>query len=443
MPRFTLLETLREYAGERLQASGEAAALAARHAQYFAALARQAAPELRGQQQDEWLARLAADLANLRQALQWWIDHAERTGRTGHAGAAGSATTIAGAGETVDPGSAPPAAPGAAPAPASTLVAGPGAEEPSVTALSFASALRRLWEVRGFLREGRQWLNAVLRLPAAVPHSPAYPAYLAARADALFDAAVLGGVTAGTANAGEYLALVDEALALWQQLGDEEGVAYGLYARAYIHVLAANHAAARAGLEQSAERFRRLEDRRGLGWPLLALGMVLAEAEPGEPAAAQAALDESQAIFQAAGERRGVALAWAISALLAERRGDCAGAWAAYRQSIAELRILGGRADLVWVLDGLASLAVAQGQPERAARLGGAAAALARTVGLILSLPAPLLRRAQHQFAQARQVLGEAAFTAAWTAGEALPLEEALAEALQEPAGPAAGPIYT
>jgi predicted ATPase len=72
--RYALLEVIREYAHERLVASGERGALCARHARYFAELAETAEPELTGARQVDWLNRLETEHANLRAALAWAIE---------------------------------------------------------------------------------------------------------------------------------------------------------------------------------------------------------------------------------------------------------------------------------------------------------------------------------------------------------------------------------
>ena len=77
--RFSMLETLREYALEQLIASGEAETVQARHAFYFLSRAEQAAHELAGERQAEWLSRLEQEHGNLRTALQWAVDHVEGT----------------------------------------------------------------------------------------------------------------------------------------------------------------------------------------------------------------------------------------------------------------------------------------------------------------------------------------------------------------------------
>ena len=115
-PRFTMLETIREYALERLAASEERRAIRQQHAAYYLALAEQAEPELRGPAQVAWQTRLAAEHDNLRAALDW---AAER-----------------------------------------------GAVE---TGLRLATALLWFWWEHGHVSEGRKWLEEALGRSGAVP----------------------------------------------------------------------------------------------------------------------------------------------------------------------------------------------------------------------------------------------------------------------------------
>jgi predicted ATPase/class 3 adenylate cyclase len=120
--RFVLLETIHEYARERLEASGEAEAVRRAHAAYFQALAEEAEPALEGPQQGVWLACLEREHDNLRAALGWALETGE--GEIG---------------------------------------------------LGMTAALWRFWEMRGHLSEGRRWCERVLdqRSAAAAPRAKA------------------------------------------------------------------------------------------------------------------------------------------------------------------------------------------------------------------------------------------------------------------------------
>ena len=120
--RFQMLETVREYAAERLEQSGEGPAVRRAHAAHYLALAEQAEPELRGPQQDAWLLRLGAEDENLRAALRAAL-----------------------------------------------------AEKDATTALRLGGALWWYWYLRGLQREGRGWLRAALSLSAGAPSLPLQP----------------------------------------------------------------------------------------------------------------------------------------------------------------------------------------------------------------------------------------------------------------------------
>ena len=86
VPRFTMLETIREYALERMVEQGEREMLRSRHAAYYLAFAEQAEPNLRGPQQAGWLDRLEAEHDNLRAALAWSLEEPNRSGNTARGG---------------------------------------------------------------------------------------------------------------------------------------------------------------------------------------------------------------------------------------------------------------------------------------------------------------------------------------------------------------------
>jgi predicted ATPase len=162
--RFVMLETIREYALERLEASGEAEAVRRQHTDYYLALAEAAAPQLHGAEQRAWLDRLDAEHDNLRAALAW------------------SQTVPSGAG----------------------------------VGLRLAGALSVFWFVHGHVSEGRKWLAVVLVREAGT---------LAARAKALIGAGYLAGFQEDNVAAHTHF---EESLALFRKVGDKAGIAAAL-----------------------------------------------------------------------------------------------------------------------------------------------------------------------------------------------------------------------
>ena len=159
-PRFTMLETVREYALERLEATGELAETRRRHAAYYLALAEQAEPDLAGPAQAELLDRVAAELENIRAALAWYQ-------------------------------------------------ATPG-EASQESGLRLAAALEMFWWVRGLWDEGGNWLLQGLAASSGAPS--------VRRPRALNLAAILFVNQADFATASR---LAEEALLLARQTGDD------------------------------------------------------------------------------------------------------------------------------------------------------------------------------------------------------------------------------
>lgn len=158
-PRLVLLETIREYAQERLEERGELDGLRERHAGWYLAFAEEAARELRGAGQATWLARLDRERDNLRAALQW----AQQRGKE-------------------DLG------------------------------LRLAIALSRFWKIRGHLTEGQHWLTELLAAEANIA--------AAQRAAALLKAGELVFAQGRDRDAAE---LFERSLALYGELGDVQG----------------------------------------------------------------------------------------------------------------------------------------------------------------------------------------------------------------------------
>ena len=199
-PRFSMLETIREFGQEQLAATGELAAARRRHGGWFLDLAVAAGPRLTGTDQGEWLDRCDLEHANLRAALAWAVEAGE-TGR----------------------------------------------------ALEAAAALWRFWQQRGHLSEGRRRLEELLALPPAQQRDPA-------RAKAL---AAAGGIAWWQEDIAAARGFYQEALAIERELGDPAGIADALYNQAFVAAADGDFEGAFRGFEESLELFRRAGDEVG------------------------------------------------------------------------------------------------------------------------------------------------------------------------------------
>ena len=370
--RYRLLETVREYAAERLADEGHAAAAAVRrgHAEHYADLAERAATGLWGPDQAAWLARLDAELGNMRAALAW--------------------VTSAG---------------------------GAGAGE---TGLRLAGALWRFWGRRGRAGEGRAHLERLLAGGAGAP---------AVRARGLFANAYLawrqGDLGAARARGAAALALAEAAgdvhTALWARQG-LGGTA----------LAAGDAAGAEAILADGLVRARAAGEPVAVSWSLYFLGE--ASRIRGDLRRAARRLGASVARMRARGDAWSAGLVLLGLARVVASGGEPARAAALQRESLACWRALGDAVGVAHALDELAQVAVAGGQATRAARLFGAAAALGERAGGA-AWP-PWQADHDRALSAARGALGEAPFGAAWAAGQALGLEAALAEAEGVASGP-------
>ena len=380
--RFLLLETVREYAAERLAAGGEADAVRGAHAAHYLALAESAEPQLRGPQQDVWLARLAAEDENLRGALRQAV-----------------------------------------------------AVRATGTALRLGGALWWYWYLRCLQREGRGWLDAALALGAGSSRE-GDPAFVAARAKALNGAAVLAWQEGEYAVATRY---AGAALADWRSLDDRRNAAAALTILGNVARDGGDAAAARARYGESLALREEVGDRWGAALELNNLGLVAFQ-ERDFPEAERLAR-ESLAIKEAIGDTGGVAFSLASLGIVALVRGDVPGARASLTRGLLILQDTPARASLPLLLGAMALLAGALGRPEHAVRLAGASAAAHDLVGA----PPPPFWQAQMErhLAAARHALGARA-PAVFASGRDLPAEEAARYAIaavgDSPPATAAGP---
>jgi tetratricopeptide (TPR) repeat protein len=439
-PRFVLLETIREYALDRLAADGRLEDARRRHAAYYAALARSAAPQLRGAGQERRLQQLHADYHNLRAALEWLVDHDPAAG------------------------------------------------------LRCAADLCQFWHMRSLLGEGRDWLARLLArceadaCRAARAQALSAAGFLAyqqgdhpqaeqlsaeslalhralgdrqgaaaalmnlgsvafcqadyARAIAIYDEALalcrLLGDLGGVAHALRNLALIakdqgdldratlllEESLAIYRQTGDTYGVARALFNLSTVVYWQGDYPRSGALAEQTAAICRDLGDQMVLAYALDGIGM--AAYKQGDLARAAQHLEESLRLLRALDEKSGTALALHELGVIACAQGDQARAVALLRDGLELAWSIGDRRRAAFCLEGLAVGRACR--PLDAAQLLGAAAALREALGA----PLPAAERPDYEraLAAARNVAGPAAFAAAWKIGQAMPIEQVIGDVL-------------
>ncbi|HEY3084062.1 MAG TPA: adenylate/guanylate cyclase domain-containing protein [Candidatus Dormibacteraeota bacterium] len=297
-PRVLMLQTIREFAGDRLHESGETEAIRDRHAAAFAELAESTLGRLFGDERKALLDLLERDQDNFRAALDWCISH-RRT----------------------------------------------------ELALRLGWGLWRFWQMRGHLREGRARLEAVLALPDVREHRELLKRALEAAGGVAYWQADMDTaqvwydecleLTRGTSDKRELanalyndsfprvigrtdmraaLPPLDEALALYRELGDTAGAARCQWAIGNVHQFEGDFQAAIPPLDESIVTFRKLGDSFGLGWALHTRALVAVNMN--EPATAEPLVAEALALFSKAGDISGITLLLRDAAEVARLRGE-------------------------------------------------------------------------------------------------------------------------
>ena len=277
-PRMEMLETIREYAREQLEAAGESNTLRQRHALHYLDLAEQAASMLRGQGVADACALLDREHDNLRAALRW-------------------------ASQCQD------------------LAVG----------LRLAAGLARFWFLRGHYVEGRDWLERFLADDGEAAPGDATPGVTRARAleglaalvynmgdyaraATLYEQSIalyrqrddrhavaraltdLGGVLRDRGDGARAIAQLEESLALYRELGDRPGIAHALVNLGGAVYLAGDLRRAAPLLRESVDLRRDLDDEAGLVYSLRMHGLLLAECGLNEQATT--AVEESLRLSQ-------------------------------------------------------------------------------------------------------------------------------------------------
>ncbi len=411
--RYRMLETMREYAHEKLVQAGDAAATAARHCEHFFALAKQAREGLKGPQQAQWIERLEADLDNLRSA---------------------------------------------------TALATAGAADPFI-AVKMAVALQGFWILRGYASEGRAVVQAALALPVVrgsdmarahalyvgavlacdqgdhaqarqmlltcleLRRNVGKPVEIAATLSTLSMALRHGGDVQGAAQRER------EALEIFRSLGDEIGEAIGLQHLGECAMSLDDDAQAQAEFDQALRIARRIGHREIEAECELLLGEIaFAQARPVQ---ARERFERSLAVCQDAADKRNEAnaLRWLGKADLAEGRLDAARMRLA--QALQAFLAFEMREELLGCLEDHARLALAASQPALAARLAAAVQAWRERLSLD-ALPREALRW-QAWLETLRTQLPGADFDAAWSEGARWDTRATMRAALSVPDGTTKG----
>jgi len=456
--RCRMLETVRQYAAEHLEQRPDAATMRERHLAWCLSLARGAEDAYRGPHEPAWLRQLDQEHDNLRAALSWALAHHQGEAALrlaaalprfwmlrGHLFEGRRWLTLA-----LETATDPPAALRAEALHGTGILAYMQGDYAAARAL-FEESLG-LYQARGqargiaeaqgnlgraALRQGdfpaaRTFLEASLALHAGQAHAPGI-------ANGQFTLGVLALRQGDYAQARAYF---EASLVLQRELRDTEGTANALEELATVAGEQGDYPRQVLLLEESLALYRELGHRGGIGAVLGNLG-VAAWAQ-GDPARGARLMDEGLALYREVGDRRGVARLLGNQAYIAVSAADYASGAALSRASLRLYREVGDAWALIRYLPVLAGATFGLGQPEQAARLFGAAAALREQLGTRL----PPIVQSTHDRAVAAvaEVLGPAPFAAAWAAGQTLTLDaatdEALAEVALAPATATIGKIF-
>jgi predicted ATPase/DNA-binding SARP family transcriptional activator len=381
-PRYRMLETVREYAREKLDGSVEWTAVRNQHRDWHLQLAERVEAEVLGSGQEAALrVSLEAELDNFRVALAWCQEEAD----------ANPSSDAAEAG------------------------------------LRLATALFWFWTNRGYLTEGLQWLEGALARGGQLPPG--------LRASALMRAAHLAyargdrdrSITFHKAARREY----QQALVLARAKGDRREIARTLLSMAEATDDDGDQDATWSLCVEARPLFEELGEPVGLAEALRWLASVAMKR--GDRRAARPLLEERLAICRELGESYSLIHTLGGLGHLERDEGDYAWARAYYQESLLLRRKLGHQMALAQSLEDFAVLANCERYAERAIRLLGAGEAFCETLGA--RPPVGVAEDYERSVAEGRAALGEAAFAAAWAEGRAMPLEQAVAYALDAGCG--------
>lgn len=403
--RFRMLETIREYACEKLDAAGETARLSQRHRDFFIAFAEQAEPQLKGAAQFEWLDRLEVEHDNWRAAWDCAI------------------------------------------------------ESDAELALRLASALLDFWWMRGNPGEGREWLAKLL------PRTESW-GQMARRARALSIAGQLAYLQRDFASARALLvqslamartagdekemaiallwlartaarqrddpaaqAYSQECLAIYERLQDGWGMAMAISQSATMAVAQGQYAVAEERYLQSVAKFQALGDRFRMGFPLNGLGELARLL--GDYERAGKFYQQHIELLRAQGSRGALLIPSVNMAWVSLHQGEYRQAQTLFEEGVKLSKEFGNQTTILSCLAGFASIRAMTGKTAQAARLFGAVEALLEGIRMARRMDPADQKEFDHYVRAARAQLDEAAFAQAWKEGRAMTLDQAVVYALE------------
>ncbi|HEX5166902.1 MAG TPA: hypothetical protein VFV93_15965, partial [Thermomicrobiales bacterium] len=388
-PRYSMLETIAEFAREKLDASDEALEARRRHVHHYLRLARKAEPHLKGAEQARWMATLEQEFANLLGALRWLREQAKQ----------GDAAAV-------------------------------------VTSFQIADPIWWFLHIHGHMREGRQQFDTIMRLlqeqQAAVTALTGPAEWSRMRARTLFYVAALDTWQADHHDEHAWR-MMQESLAIYRRLDQRADIASTLMFLGYGAQRIGNFAEAEGYLMEGLTVARDAGDD-GVA-ALLSQGLGMIGLRRGDYERGSGWVKESLALFTCLGDERGIAASRATLGALLLRQDDLAQANALLRESLTARHQVGDKGGIAWCLEWLAEAAMLGGSPQdsllRAARLLGAATALRAAI----DSPIDPVDMPEHErvMASVQAQLSDPAFVAAWEAGRAMALDDVVGYALATP----------
>ena len=403
--RFGMLETIREYALERLTISDEEPSARRAHAAYCLVVAEEGNPELAPADRSRWLEQCDVEIDNFRVALDGLFEALDLD-----------------------------------------------------WSLRLCMALFRYWDMREHLNEGRARLETVLRL-AGTGHSKerakvlhflgalatAQGDFLAAedflkQSISLYEelddewgiAVTLNALAVTARDRGNYSSAqrnFERSLACWRTLQDRSATARCLHNLANVVKVRGDYSRAQQALREASDIFEALGDRSGAAWSLNQQADIAHE--QGDLVAARELYQHALSAFREAGDHWGSARSLTDLGCIDCERGEHLAAQAAYTEALEIFARLGHRRGIARALEGSACLALARGRAARALRLGGAAAHLRRLINA--PLPQAEKLKLDQKLTSAWESLSGPDGADAWADGCEMDMEKAIQYFLDEP----------